>query len=108
MTPDALTVYAAIAITAVRVYATRLAGYVGGRIIRLDGRARRIVNALPGCALAAIVAPAVMRGTMLDVAIVLGTLALYLWSGRMILSLMLGVALCVVSGHYAAGSFAGF
>jgi len=108
MTPDAYTVYIAIAVTAVTVFATRLAGYVGGRVIRLDGRARRIVNALPGCALAAIVAPAVMRGSPLDVAIILGTLALYIWSGRMLVSLVLGVALCVVSGHYTAGSFAGF
>lgn len=108
MQPDTAIVYTAIALTAVTVFALRLAGFLGGRMVNLDGRARRIVNALPGCALAAIVAPAAMRGTPVDVAIVVGIFAMFLWTGRTVLCLMLGVGLCVLSGHYAAGTFAGF
>jgi uncharacterized membrane protein len=101
--PDLWAGYVAIAVVALSVLATRCLGVLGGAVIRPGTRARRILNALPGCAMAAIVAPAAMRGTPTDIAAVALTFGLYLWTGRTIASLLPGLALCVLGAHWQAG-----
>lgn len=105
MQPEPLSAYALILMVAVTVFAVRGLGVVGGRFLRLaDGPMRRVIDCLPGCALAAIVAPAAMRGNPTDIAAVILTFALYLWTGRTILSLLAGLALCIAGAHWQAGS----
>lgn len=104
--PETLMAYAIILMVAATVFAVRSLGVVGTRFLRLtDGPVRRVIDCLPGCALAAIVAPAAIRGSPTDIASVILTLALYLWTGRTILSLLAGLALCVTGAHWQAGSF---
>jgi uncharacterized membrane protein len=104
--PDTLLAYAIILMVALTVFAVRSLGVVGARFLRLtEGPARRVIDCLPGCALAAIVAPAAMRGSPADIASVALTLALYLWTGRTIVSLLAGLALCLTAAHWQAGSF---
>lgn len=104
--PDLMTAYLTIGLIAVVVFAMRYAGIVLGTVLAGSGRrTQRIVNALPGCAMAAVVAPAALRGTPTDIAAVAITFGLYLWTGRTILSLVIGVALCVLGAHWQAGSF---
>ncbi len=103
--PDIWLAYLTIAMAAGIVFTMRATGILGAHFLRTGPRAQRVINSLPGCALAAIVAPAAMRGTPTDIAAVALTFGLYLWTGRTILSLAFGVALCLGGAHWQAGTF---
>ncbi|MDW3205632.1 MAG: AzlD domain-containing protein [Alphaproteobacteria bacterium] len=104
--PDNYTAYLTIALVALTVFGMRIGGMILGAALSSGGaKTQRIVNALPGCAMAAIVAPAAMRGTPTDIAGVALTFGLYLWTGRTILSLIAGVSLCLLGAHWRAGTF---
>lgn len=97
--------YVAIGVIALAVLATRYAGILGGGLIRPGPRAQRVLNALPACAMASIIAPAALRGSSTDIAAVALTFGLYLWTGRVVPSLLPGIALCVGGAHWHAGTF---
>lgn len=104
--PDNYTAYLTIALVGLIVFSMRIGGMILGAALSSGGeKTQRIVNCLPGCALAAIVAPAAMRGTPTDIAAVILTFGLYLWTGRTILSLIAGIALCLAGAHWQAGTF---
>lgn len=102
--PETLMAYAAILTVALTVLATRSAGLLTASLFRPGPTAQRIINSLPGCAMAAIVAPAVLRGSLTDIAAVVISFALYLWTGRTILSLLVGISLCLIGAHWRAGT----
>lgn len=103
--PGLMSTYIAIGVIALAVLTTRCAGILGAGLIRPGPRAQRVLNALPGCAMASIVAPAALRGSITDIAAVALTFGLYLWTGRVIVSLLPGIALCVAGAHWHAGTF---
>jgi len=80
------------------VFAVRASGFV--LAARLDGeRARRVLDNLPGAAIAAVVAPAVFRGNPTELVIAGITAAVFMLTGRMTLSVVIGVTLLIVSAH---------
>lgn len=105
--PDILTAYLTIGLIALVVFTMRYAGILLGTVLAGSSpKVQRVINALPGCAMAAVVAPAALRGSPTDIAAVAITFGLYLWTGRTILCLLVGVSLCILGAHWHAGSFA--
>lgn len=62
------------------VYLTRIAGYLLGQRLRHIGRLRPVLEALPGCALMALIVPAVYRGSLIDLsALVFVVIVMWKW-----------------------------
>lgn len=87
-----------IAMMAVLVYLTRIGGYLVGQRIRHIGALRPVLEALPGCAIIAIVVPALYRGSMID-ALALACVVLIMWfSNSVALATMIGLGVLLVGG----------
>lgn len=68
----------AIALMALVVYLSRAGGYLAGLQFRHIGQLRPVLEALPGCALMAILAPAAWNGSPLEI-IALFSVVLLMW-----------------------------
>jgi uncharacterized membrane protein len=92
MTDQSLTLLSIIMMAGI-VYLTRVSGYFIGLQFRHIGGLRPILETLPGCAMMAILVPAVRQGDMVDfisLIIVLGTM----WkTNNVVLSSVLGMAI---------------
>jgi uncharacterized membrane protein len=63
-----LTNLATIALMAATTYLTRLGGYLLLRNRRIDGRAKRVMEAAPGCVLLAVISPNFVSSRPADLA----------------------------------------
>ena len=80
------------------VFAVRASGFL--LAARVDGeRARRVLDSLPGAAIAAVVAPAVFRGSPAEIGVAAITVATFMATGRMTLSVVIGVSLLIAAAH---------
>ena len=68
----------AIALMALVVYLSRAGGYLVGLQFRHIGQLRPVLEALPGCALMAILAPAAWNGSPLEI-VALFSVILLMW-----------------------------
>jgi len=98
--PSEYATYCGIAVLAVMTYLTRITGYLIGSRIPEESRLYRIIQTLPGCALSAVVAPSLVRGTPLDAAAVLAAVVAFHFSGQILLALMTGLAISVGGSHW--------
>ena len=97
--PDDASAAIAIAMMGAIVWTTRLCGYgLAGWLVR-GPLAQRVLQGLPGCAFAAILAPAVVRGSLIDTAALVAALGLFQLTGRVMASVALGIALLVLGAH---------
>ena len=91
--------YLAIAMIVAIVFASRMGGYLLGSRISEDGVLRRLFDVLPGCAIAAVVAPVIFRASPVEI----GSLAIasaILWFTRNTgLALGAGLALLISGAH---------
>ncbi|WP_416896569.1 MAG: AzlD family protein [Minwuia sp.] len=91
--------YAAIAMITAIVFASRLGGYLLGSTVREGTRLRRLFDVLPGCAIAAVVAPMIVRAQPVEM-VALAVASLLLWFTASIgLALASGLALLVAGAH---------
>ncbi|KAB0677339.1 AzlD family protein [Aureimonas leprariae] len=60
--------FATILVMAATTYSTRIGGYLLLRNRRIDGRARRAMEAAPGCVLLAVISPAFVTSRPADLA----------------------------------------
>ena len=97
--PDNTSAALAIGMMAAIVLATRLGGYAVASWLVRGPLAQRVLHCLPGCAFAAILAPAVLRGGVMEAAALVVALGVYHATGRMMVSLGLGVGLLVLGAH---------
>ena len=97
--PDHTSAAIAIAMMALIVWATRLGGYALASWLVRGPLAQRVLQGLPGCAFAAILAPAVLRGGVIEAAVLVVTLGAYHVTGRMMVALGLGIGLLILGAH---------
>lgn len=91
--------YLAIAMIVTIVFASRLGGYLLGARISEDGLLRRLFDVLPGCAIAAVVAPVIVRATPVEMA-ALAAASLLLWfTSSTGLALGSGLAVLIAGAH---------
>lgn len=89
----------AIALLTLVVFASRGLGYLLGSRVPEQGRLRRLLNVLPGCAIAAVVAPQIAAaGPFQWLALALSGLALW-FTGEVAVGLVLGLGLLIAGAH---------
>ncbi len=90
-------VLVAIGMMAVLVYATRLGGYMVGLQIRHIGWLRPILEALPGCAFMAILVPAVLQGSPIEIAAMACVVGLMWKTDNVVIATVVGVAVLLLA-----------
>lgn len=89
----------AIVMMGLITYATRSAGVLLAPYLARSLRIRKVLDILPGCAIAAILAPAAVRGGPGELAALAVTVATQVKTGRTLLSLTLGLVTLIVGAH---------
>jgi uncharacterized membrane protein len=87
---------ATIAVMASIVYLTRISGYFIGLQFRHIGWLRPVLEALPGCAIMAILTPAVRHGSMTDVLALLFVLGIMWKTDNVIFATVAGLAILIL------------
>ena len=94
-TPAALT---AIAMMAGIVYLTRMGGYFIGLQLRHIKGIQPVLEALPGCAFMAILAPAVRQGSSSEIVAMVCVILLMWRSNNVVLATSTGMAVLLLGG----------
>ena len=90
----------AIAMVAAVVYLTRLSGYFIGLQLRHIAGIKPVLEALPGCAFMAILAPAMRRGSASEI-LAMACVVLIMWkSNNVVLATGTGMAVLLFAGPY--------
>lgn len=100
--PDFLATFLAIVVMTVATYLTRIAGYFLGSRIAPDSLAGKVLEILPGAALAGVLALSLVQlqaGNIIAVAV---AVAVYLWSGWTLAGIATGLVIAVANAHYLA------
>lgn len=94
------TVLAAIAMMALIVYLTRITGYFIGLQLRHIRGIQSVLEALPGCAFMAILAPAVRQGSPSEM-VAMACVILIMWrSNNVVLATGVGMAVLLFGGPW--------
>ena len=90
----------AIAMIALIVYLTRITGYFIGLQLRHIRGIQPVLEALPGCAFMAILAPAVRQGSVSEI-VAMTCVVLIMWrSNNVVLATVTGMAVLLLGGPY--------
>ena len=90
----------AIAMIAAVVYLTRLSGYFIGLQLRHIAGIKPVLEALPGCAFMAILAPAMRRGSASEI-LAMACVVLIMWkTNNVVLATGTGMAVLLFAGPY--------
>lgn len=89
----------AIALVALLVYLTRISGYLLGLRIRHIGALRPVLEALPGCAIIAILVPALRQGSLLDLVAMVSVVGIMWFTKSVVLATVVGLGLLVVGAN---------
>ena len=93
----------AIAMMALILYLTRATGYFIGLQLRHIRGIQPVLEALPGCAFMAILAPAVRQGSISEI-IAMTCVVLIMWrSNNVVLATGTGMAVLLLGGPYLDG-----
>jgi len=104
MVDQTSTLYA-IAMMATIVYLTRATGYFVGLQLRHIRGIQPVLEALPGCAFMAILAPAVRQGSVSEI-IAMACVILIMWrSNNVVVATGVGMAVLLFAGPYVDGLF---
>lgn len=100
--PDPTRAYFVILMMGTIAYATRVAGFLLASILGDRPHLRSVLDVLPVCALAAVLAPAALEGGPIDLAALIVTGITYHFSSHVMLSLILGLTVLVGGAHLVA------
>jgi uncharacterized membrane protein len=100
--PDIAASVIGILVLATATYLTRLAGYFLGGHIRPDSVASRVLDTLPGAALAGVLALSLSGVAMIDMLAVAAGVTAFLLTGRTLVGILGGLALAVANAHWLA------
>ncbi len=100
--PEGGAALAGIAVMALATYLTRIAGYFLGSRIAADSLAARVLDVLPGAALAGVLALALAAVDLADRFAVLAAVGVYLWRRHTLLAIATGLLLAVGRAHLFA------
>ena len=97
---DQQTTLIAIAMMALIVYLTRMTGYFIGLQLRHIRGVQPVLEALPGCAFMAILAPAVRQGSVSEI-VAMSCVILIMWrSNNVVLATGTGMAILLLGGPW--------
>lgn len=97
---DSHTTLVAIAMMALIVYLTRMTGYFIGLQLRHIRGIQPVLEALPGCAFMAILAPAVRQGSLSEI-VAMASVILIMWrSNNVVVATGVGMAILLFGGPY--------
>jgi len=100
---DANTTFLAIAMMAGIVYLTRVTGYFIGLQLRHIRGIQPVLEALPGCAFMAILAPAVRQGSISEI-LAMACVVLIMWrTNNVVIATGVGMAMLLFGGPYLDG-----
>ncbi len=85
------------------VYLTRVSGYFIGLQFRHIGGLRPILEALPGCAMMAILVPAVRQGDIIDFISLVVVLGMMWKTNNVVISSVLGMAILLFGDKVVSG-----
>ena len=97
--PDAPAALLAIGLMCVVTYATRVGGYLLASRLTDSPKLRRTLEVLPGCAIAGVLAPAAVRGDVIELAALAVTGIVFYRTGQVMLGLGFGIGILLVGGH---------
>ena len=97
---DQTSILIIIALMAGIVYLTRLSGYFIGLQLRHIGGIKPILEALPGCAFMAILAPAVRQGSLSEIIAMACLVALMWFTNNVVISTIVGMAVLFTGNVY--------
>lgn len=80
-------------------YLTRIGGYHLARWVGRNEEVRAVLAILPGCAIASIVAPALARGSVAEVAILVVTGLVFYRTDRLLVAIGMAIGLLVLAAH---------
>ncbi len=83
-------------------YGTRVAGVLLAPRLAKSERVRQVLDIMPGCVIAAILAPAALRGGPVELAALAITVAAQFLTGRVLVSLTLGLVTLISGAHLSA------
>ena len=101
---DTQSVLIAIAMMAAIVYLTRMGGYFVGLQLRHIKGVQPVLEALPGCAFMAILAPAVRQGSPSEMLAMLCVVLIMWRSNSVVLATGTGMAVLLLGGPYLDGA----
>ena len=101
---DTQSVLIAIAMMAAIVYLTRMGGYFVGLQLRHIKGVQPVLEALPGCAFMAILAPAVRQGSPSEMLAMLCVVLIMWRSNSVVLATGTGMAVLLLGGPYLDGT----
>lgn len=93
----------AIALMASVVYLSRLSGYFIGLQLRHIAGIKPVLEALPGCAFMAILAPAVRRGSVSEILAMLCVVLIMWKTNNVVFATGTGMAVLLLAGPYLQG-----
>ena len=97
---DQTSILIIIALMAGIVYLTRLSGYFIGLQLRHISGIKPILEALPGCAFMAILAPAVRQGSLSEIIAMACLVALMWFTNNVVISTIVGMAVLFAGNVY--------
>lgn len=100
--PDFNAAMLAIAIMALATYLTRIAGYFLGTSISKESLTGRVLDTLPGAAMASVLALSLSHASFLELLSVVVAVVVYRISGRTLPAIGAGLALTVGYAHLVA------
>jgi len=81
---------------AVVVYLTRISGYFLGQRLRHIGRLRPVLEVLPGCAMMALIVPAVVHGSLIEFAALVFVVAVMWQKDNIVIATFGGIVILFV------------
>jgi len=100
---DQQTTLIAIAMMALIVYLTRMTGYFIGLQLRHIRGVQPVLEALPGCAFMAILAPAVRQGSLSEIVAMTCVIVIMWRSNNVVVATGVGMAVLLFGGPWLDG-----
>lgn len=100
--PDLTASVFGIVVLALATYLTRIAGYFLGSRIQQDSTMGRVLETLPGAALASVLALSLSGAAVVDLFAVVAGVAAFLLTGRTLVGILGGLAIAVANAHWLA------
>ena len=98
--PDLTASLIGIAVLALATYLTRIAGYFLGGRIQPDSATSRVLETLPGAALASVLALSLSGAMFVELLAVVTGVAAFLLTGRTLVGILVGLAVAVANAHF--------
>ncbi|ANK81784.1 MAG: hypothetical protein TEF_14010 [Rhizobiales bacterium NRL2] len=89
----------AIVMVALVVFTSRASGYFLGSSIKEGGRLRRLFDVLPGCAIAAVIAPVIVRAGPVEIVALAAAAALLWFTHNLGLALASGLVVLIAGAN---------